>query len=310
MKKTAFLYAGQGSQHVGMGVDLYNKYPTFAKAIDAANSQLSFDLLDLYTNGPEDTLSRTLYTQPSMAAFAVGVTDILAENGIVPHAVAGLSLGEYSALYASGAVTAHQLIPLMSFRAAAMETACDGIECAMAAVLGIDREKLSAICQSVGDVCIANYNCPGQLVISGSAEAVEKASVLAKEGGAKRCLPLKVSGAFHSKFMEPAATKLQAYLDGIELEMPKTPTYHNLTAKPLQQGECLKDTLCKQVMSSVYMQDTIENMVADGIERFIEIGPGKAIAGFVKKTVSGVECYSLDTAEDVEKLIELFKGES
>ncbi len=309
MKKTAFLYAGQGSQHIGMGIDLYEKHPTFAKAVNSAQKHLDFNLLGLFKDGPEELLSRTLYTQPCMATFAVGVTDLLAEHGIIPSAVAGLSLGEYSALYAAGCFDIETLIPLMSFRAQAMETACDGIECGMSAVLGLDRDKLNELCNEVGDVSIANYNCPGQLVIAGKAEAVNKASELAKTAGAKRCLPLKVSGAFHTSLMEPAAEKLLKYFSNIEPGKAKISVYHNLTAKPLSEGESLKEVLRLQVMSSVYMQDIIENMVADGIERFIEIGPGKALAGFVKKTAPGIECYSIDSAEDLEKVITVIKEE-
>ncbi len=309
MKKTAFIYAGQGSQHIGMGVDLYCRYPTFAQAVDNAQKHLDFNLLELYTEGPEEKLARTVYTQPAMAAFAVGITDVLAENGVKADAVAGLSLGEYSALYAAGSITADGLIPLMSFRANAMESACDGIECGMSAVLGLDREKLLEICEAVGDVYIANYNCPGQLIISGKAEAVGRAAEQAKNAGAKRCMPLKVSGAFHTKFMEPAAVKLSEYFADMEFAVPKIPVYHNLTAVPTSEGESLKEFLRLQVMSSVYMQDSIENMVKDGIERIIEIGPGKTIAGFVKKTAPEVSCYSIDGADDLEKVIEIIKGD-
>ncbi len=309
MKNTAFLYAGQGSQHVGMGVDLYEKYPTFAKTVNKAQTLLDFELLQLFKEGPEEKLSRTLYTQPCMAVFAAGVTEILYENDIKPLALAGLSLGEYSALYAAGCMNLETLIPLMSFRAKAMETACDGIKCGMSAVLGLNRDKLSDICNEVKEVSIANYNCPGQLVIAGKAEAVDKAGELAKEAGAKRCLPLNVSGAFHTKLMAPAAKQLENYFINIEFSDAKIPVYHNLTAKPISVGDSLKDVLQQQVMSSVFMQDIIENMVSDGIERFIEIGPGKALSGFVKKTAPGVECYSIDSAEDLEKVIAIFKEE-
>ncbi len=305
--KIAFLYAGQGAQRVGMGVDFYEAYPTYRAVADEAASLLDFDPMKLCADGPAELLAQTSYTQPIMATFAVGVTELLRENGITPSMTAGLSLGEYCALYSAGALTFQQLLPLLAFRGKAMETACDGLDCGMAAILGMEREPLAEICRSIeGTVSIANYNCKGQLVIGGEKSAVDKACDLAKQNGAKRCMPLNVSGAFHTELMKPAADALCNYFKTLSFNQPSTAVYHNTTAKPLKEGESLADILTKQVMSSVYMQDCIENMVQDGAECFIEIGPGKVLGGFVKKTVPSIPCHSVDNIDDLKTVIELY----
>ena len=208
--KLAILYAGQGSQHPGMGKDLYERYPAFREAFDAAD--LDFDLRSVCFDDPEGVLNLTQYTQPCMVAFAAGVTAVLKENGVKADDLAGLSLGEYSALEAAGVFTAKQAVELAAFRGRAMADAAKGIECGMTAVMNLDRDALAKCCEAsaLGCVQICNYNCPGQLVIGGEKAAVEKAAELAKAAGARRCIPLKVSGPFHTRLMHPAGDALDA----------------------------------------------------------------------------------------------------
>ncbi len=310
--KIAFLYAGQGSQCVGMGADFYEAYPTYTKLIDDAQKCVDFDLKTLSFEGPIQTLSQTQFTQPCMVAFASGVTAVLKEKGIVPNVVAGLSLGEYSALQAAGVFTPQQAVSLAAFRGKAMESACDGIDCGMAAILGLDRDVLQDLCvkaSTLGVVSIANYNCAGQLVISGEKCAVNAVCVTAKEAGAKRCLPLQVSGAFHSSLMDKAALALNGYFKNLQFGNMQMPVYFNTTAKMLQKGQTIANLLELQVKSSVYMQDTIENMISDGVDTFVEIGAGKVLSGFVKKTNADVNVLAVSTVEDIQKL-EIFVKEN
>ena len=301
----AFLYAGQGSQHVGMGADLYKKYPAFTKVFD--NTSLPFDLKQLCFEGPEEKLAQTAYTQPAMVAFAIGVTDVLAEAGIRPDYAAGLSLGEYSALYAAGVFDAATAIDLVAFRGRAMADASAGLDVAMAAVLGLDREILAGLCTQAssngnGIVEIANYNCPGQLVISGERQAVEAASLSAREAGAKRCVPLKVSGPFHTRLMKPAGDALAAHFETVAFQPMEIPVIFNCLGDEKAPGDTIPHLLERQVQSSVFMEDTIRCLADKGVDTFIEIGPGKALSGFVRKTLKGVKPIAIETVEDIEKL--------
>ena len=307
--KLGFLYAGQGSQHPGMGADLYETYPAFRAVFDAA--QLDFDLKKLCFEDPEGLLNQTRYTQPCMVAFAVGLTAVLKEKRIVPDVAAGLSLGEYSALHAAGTFDAQTAINLVAFRGKAMEEAAHGVEASMVAVLGLEREKLQSACEQAserGVVVIANYNCPGQLVIGGEKAAVEQAAALAKELGAKRCMPLKVSGPFHTPLMAPAGDALAEYFKGIAFRTPEIPVIFNCLGKEKGEDESIQDLLVRQVQSSVYMEDSIRAMAASGVDALIEIGPGKALSGFVRKTVPEIPIYAVETVADVEKLLETLQA--
>ena len=303
--KLGFLYAGQGSQHPGMGEDLYEAYPAFRAVFDAAQADLEFDLKRTCFQDPEGILDRTRYTQPCMTAFAAGLTAVLRERGIVPAAAAGLSLGEYSALHAAGTFDAGTAVRLTAFRGRAMEEAAAGRESAMMAVLGLDREPLQAACEAASDlgtVVIANYNCPGQLVIGGDRAAVEKAAAIAKEQGAKRCLPLKVSGPFHTPLMAPAGEALEAYLQTVPLREPQIPVLFNCLGREKGDGDSIPALLVRQVQSSVYMEDSIRRMGELGLDGIVEIGPGKALSGFVKKTLPGFPVRAVETVGDVEAL--------
>lgn len=302
--KLGFLYAGQGSQHPGMGADLYKAFPAFREVLDAAQAEVDFDLKRTCFEDPEGVLNQTRYTQPCMEAFAAGLTAVLRERGVVPAAAAGLSLGEYSALHAAGVFDARTAVRLVAFRGKAMEEAAKDHDSAMMAVLGLDREPLRAACEAAADlgtVVIANYNCPGQLVIGGDRAAVEKAALLAKERGAKRCLPLKVSGPFHTPLMKPAGEALEKYFQSVPFAEPAIPVLFNCLGREKEE-DSIPALLVRQVQSSVYMEDSIRRMGELGLDALVEIGPGRALSGFVKKTLPGFPVYAVETVQDVEAL--------
>lgn len=306
--KLGFLYAGQGSQHPGMGADLYEAFPAFRSVFDSA--QVDFDLKQVCFTDPDGVLNQTRYTQPCMVAFAAGLTAVLQERGIVPSVAAGLSLGEYSALHAAGVFDAVTAVRLVAFRGRAMEEAAAGRETAMVAVLGLGRGPLQDACQEasgLGCVVIANYNCPGQLVIGGDRAAVEKAASLAKEKGARRCLPLKVSGPFHTPLMAPAGKALQAYFKSISFGTPTIPVMFNCLGTEKPESATIPDLLVRQVQSSVYMEDSIRKMASMGVDAMVEIGPGRALSGFVRKTVPEMPVYPVETAADVASLVQTVK---
>ena len=306
--KMAFLYAGQGSQHVGMGKDLYEEYEEFRKAFDAG--RLPFDRKTLCFEESGGLLNQTSYTQPCMVAFAVGMTAVLASKGILPDVCAGLSLGEYSALAAAGVFTAAEAIELAAFRGQAMTKAAVGIESGMTAVLRLSEEKLEACCKQAmeeepkaGLVQICNYNCPGQLVIGGTAKAVARASELAKEAGAMKCLPLAVSGPFHTPYMKEAGEALAEHFREIEFRSMQVPVLFNTLGREKMELDSIPDLLVRQVQSSVRMEQILRRLPKLGVDTVVEIGPGKALSGFVRKTLGKqVTCYSVETVGDVEKL--------
>lgn len=305
----AFLYAGQGSQHPGMGADLYEAHPAFRAVLDAAG--VDFDLKTTMFTDPDGVLNLTEYTQPCMVAFAAGMTALLAERGIVPDYAAGLSLGEYSALQCAGVFTAPQAISLAAFRGKAMAAAAAGRPCGMTAVLGLDREKLQEACRQAagaGVVEIANYNCPGQLVIGGEQAAVDQAAALAKELGAKRCLPLKVSGPFHTSLLAPAGDALREKFKETAFGAMRIPVLFNCLGREMGPEDTIPALLEKQVQSSVYWEDTVRRMETDGIDAILEIGPGKTLTSFVKKTAPGIQTYHIDIAADFETVAEQLKG--
>ena len=305
----AFLYAGQGSQHPGMGADLYEAHPAFRAVLDAAG--VDFDLKTTMFTDPDGVLNLTEYTQPCMVAFAAGMTALLAERGIVPDYAAGLSLGEYSALQCAGVFTAPQAISLAAFRGKAMAAAAAGRPCGMTAVLGLDREKLQEACRQAagaGVVEIANYNCPGQLVIGGEQAAVDQAAALAKELGAKRCLPLKVSGPFHTSLLAPAGDALREKFREIAFGAMRIPVLFNCLGREMGPEDTIPALLEKQVQTSVYMEDTIRRLAELGVDTIVEIGPGKALIGFVKKTAPAIKTYAVETCANLDALSAALKG--
>ena len=303
---TVFLYAGQGSQKVGMGKDFYDNYETYRDFVDSV--KLDFDFKELMFNGPLEKLSQTEYTQGCMAVHAAGVTKLLLENGIKPDAACGLSLGEYGALYAAGVFDAETYVNITAFRGRVMMEAAKGCQCSMSAILGLEPGVVKEECDacSNGFVTVANYNCPGQYVICGDENAVTDTEERLKARGAKRCVRLNVSGPFHTKYMEPAGAALREYLEKRELKKPQIPVALNVTGS-LYNGENLVDNLEKQVCNSVQLESDLRALINAGGDRFIEIGPGNAVSGFLRKTAKamGVEVSvaSIDSVEDFKKLI-------
>ncbi len=313
--KLGIVYAGQGSQRVGMGLDFYEKYDEFKSTIDNATDVVknvtAMDVAELSFNGPMEQLSDTKYTQPAMVAFAIGVTKLLHKKGIKADYTCGLSLGEYSALYEAGVLDESTILELIAKRGKYMAEAADGLDVKMAAVLGMDRETVFECCHKAnaemgGEKIVqpANFNCPGQIVISGDAVAVDKASAYLKEAGAKRILPLKVSGPFHTKLMKPAGDKLAKEFEAVDFRQPHSKVVFNCLGKEKTENDSVADLLEKQVQSSVYLEDSIKYMADAGVDTIIEIGPGKAISKFISKTVDNVKVYSIDTVEDFENTLE------
>ena len=310
MGKIGFVYAGQGSQVVGMGKSFYDNYQVARDVFD--NIDLDIDIKKLCFEGPLEELSKTSKTQPCMVAVAVVATKLLKENGVVPDYVAGLSLGEYSALNASGVLDDQMAINLVRFRGQAMERAAIGIESKMIAIIGLDRELLNEAvdeASNLGVVSIANYNCPGQLVIGGEANAVIKASELALEKGARRAIPLNTSGPFHTRLLVPASLELKEKFASVEFKEMKIPVVFNSSAKELEADESVAKMLEKQVMSSVYFEDSVRYMIANGVDTIIEIGPGKVLSGFIRKIDNTIKTYQVEDQTSLEKTLAGLKGE-
>ena len=285
----AFVFPGQGAQFVGMGKDLYENNPVAKEMFDKANEILGFNITDLMFNGTDEDLRQTKVTQPAIFLHSVILAKTMGDD-FNPDMVAGHSLGEFSALVAAGALSFEDGLRLVSARAQAMQKACEKTPSTMAAVLALPDAKVEELCASVteGVVVPANYNCPGQIVISGSIEGVDAACAKMLEASAKRALKLKVGGAFHSPLMEPARAELADAIAHTDFHAPKCPVYQNVNAEPQTDPETIKKNLIAQLTAPVRWTQTIQNMIAAGADTFVEVGPGAVLQGLVKKISSEV----------------------
>ncbi|MFB6320245.1 ACP S-malonyltransferase [Saccharicrinis sp. FJH54] len=290
----AFVFPGQGAQFVGMGKDLYDNYEIAKELFEKANDILGFRITDLMFEGTMDDLKQTKVTQPAIFLHSTILAKVMGEK-FLPEMVAGHSLGEFSALVAAGALTFEDGLTLVSKRAMAMQKACEAEPSTMAAIVGMDDEIVEAVCEATeGIVVAANYNCPGQLVISGSVEAVNAACETLKEKGAKRALVLPVGGAFHSPLMEPAREELAEAIKTTTINAPVCPIYQNVDAKPQTDPSAIKENLIAQLTGAVKWTQTVQNMIADGATSFTEVGPGKVLQGLVKKVDREMETASAE----------------
>ncbi len=306
MSKIAFIYPGQGAQYIGMGQEFYEQTETGKKTFDKASELLGFSMPDLCFK-ENDQLNITEYTQAAMVTVSIAMTKVLNELGVFADVTAGLSLGEYAALFAAGVMREEDAITVVRQRGILMQEAVPAGIGAMAAILALENETIEKVTKDIEDVWIANYNCPGQTVISGKKEAVDLACEKLKEAGAKRTLSLNVSGPFHSGMLVQAGEKLGKVLEGISLNTPSIPYVANVTADYVTDASKVRDLLTRQVSSSVRWQQSVETMIADGTDTFVEIGPGKTLSGFMKKISRDVKVMNIEKLADMEKAVEELK---
>ena len=292
----AFVFPGQGAQFVGMGKDLYDNNQVAKELFEKANDILGYRITDIMFAGTDDELKQTKVTQPAVFLHSV-ISAVCLGDEFCPSMVAGHSLGEFSALVAAGALSFEDGLKLVYARAMAMQKACDMAPSTMAAIVGLPDEKIEEICAGISKeghvVVAANYNCPGQLVISGNIEAINEACEQLKAAGAKRALPLKVGGAFHSPLMQPAKDELQAAIESTEFSAPKCPVYQNVDGKPHTDPEEIKANLIAQLTSGVRWTSCVQNMIADGADDFTECGPGKALQGMIGRIAKNVAAHGI-----------------
>lgn len=304
MGKIAFVFPGQGAQAVGMGKDVYESHEGARRVFDDADAALGFKLTDIIFNGPEETLKQTAYTQPALLATSLALYEAFREKGVTPDYVAGHSLGEYSALAAAGVLNYADAVRTVRARGELMEQAVPGGQGAMAAVLGAERGALADLCAKisaeVAAVELANVNCPGQIVVSGTKEGVQAVVEKGKEIGAKRVIPLEVSGPFHSSLMKPAAEKLGGVLAGVEMNAAQVPVVANVNAQPVSEPGRIRELLVEQVYSPVLWEDTVAWLIAQGVDTFVEIGSGSVLAGLIKKVDKTVKVVSVNSKEAIE----------
>lgn len=304
MSKIAFVFPGQGSQYTGMGRDFYENFDR-AKEVFAVADKVSGMSMEELIFQENEKLHITKYTQVAILTVELAILKVLQEKGIRSEVNAGLSLGEYGALVASGVMSVHDALELVVKRGAFMQEAVP-TGGAMTAVMGLDNEIIEKVCsETEGIVSVANYNCPGQTVITGEEDAVKRAAESLKEAGAKRCIPLKVSGPFHSKMLEKAGKKLAEELEKAEIQEIQVPYITNVTADYVTDKSQVKDLLERQISSSVRWQQSVERMVKDGVDTFIEIGPKKTLTSFLKKIAPEAAGYNVETIADLEKLLEV-----
>ena len=311
MGKLAFVFAGQGAQAVGMGKELAENFPIADKTFDEASEALGFDIKDMIWNGDSETLMITENTQPTIVTMSVAALRVLQEKGIKPDVVAGLSLGEYCALVAAGSMNFVDAAKAVRKRGIFMQEEVPAGKGGMAAILGMDAAEIDKNIEEFDKVQVANYNCPGQIVISGETEQVKQAADKLKEAGAKRAVLLNVSGPFHSSLLTGAGEKLEAVLKELTIEKPQIPYVANVDASYITEQADIMPRLVSQVSHSVRWQQSVEKMVENGVDTFIEIGPGRTLAGFNKKIAKAIgkelTTYNVATMEDIDKVVEALK---
>lgn len=299
MGKIAFVFPGQGAQAVGMGKDVYEALPQSRAVFEKGDEVLGFPLSKLIFEGPESELKQTVNTQPALVTASVAYLEALRDLGVTPDYVAGHSLGEYSALVAAGVLSYEDAVRLVRLRGQFMEEAVPGGQGAMAATLGADRAALSELCRSISEagnsVELANVNCPGQIVVSGTVAGVNEVVQRVKEAGGKRAIPLEVSGPFHSSLMKEAAEQLAAELQKVTFNAPVMPVIVNVTATPVTDPEEIRNLLVAQVFSPVLWQDSVEWLIADGVDTFVEIGSGSVLAGLIRKIDKNVKLVNINS---------------
>jgi len=310
MSKRSFVFPGQGSQQVGMGRDMYEKYPAARDIFDRANKALGFDITALCFGGPEEELKKTANAQPAILTVSVACLAVMRQMGLRPETAAGHSLGEYTALVAAGSLDFEDAVTLVRLRGQYMQEAVPLGEGGMVAVLGMETAIISDICSSLsgpeGVVEAANINCPGQVVIAGDNSSLEKAVALLSERGARKCLPLSVSAPFHSSMMRPAGEKLEASLSQVKIKDPEIPVLSNVTAGYHGKAAEIKDLLVKQVSSPVRWEECVRRMILDGTGIFVEVGPGKVLSGLVRKIDRDVEAKNVEDSLSLEKVLASF----
>lgn len=312
MSKIAFVFPGQGSQTVGMCKDLYDNYTCSRKVFEAADEALGFSISDMCFNGPEDQLRLTFNTQPAILTASVACAEVLKENGLSCEVAAGHSLGEYSALVLAGALDFADAVRIVRKRGQFMQEAVPVGEGSMAAVLGLESDKIVDICRTVEAECgeavqAVNFNCPGQVVIAGAVGAVDKALAALKEAGAKRAVLLPVSAPFHSTLMQPASKRLAEVFETVAFHDAKIPVVANVTATEVIKGEEIKESLIRQAAMPVLWETSVNHMIAGGVDTFVEVGPGKVLTGFTKKIAKGMTALNVEDEASLEKTLAYFK---
>lgn len=311
MQKTAFVFPGQGSQYVGMGKELAEEYPSAAAVLSTAGQALNLDLAELCFWGPEEKLMQTEITQPAILAVSMAIFELLKEKGFKPSYVAGHSLGEYSALAAAETFSLEEAVKVVAQRGKWMSEAVPLGQGTMAAVLGLSSDKVASICEmasNLGEVVPANFNSPGQIVISGDRKAVEKASRLAMKKGAKRVLPLAVSGPFHSGLMGEVGDKLSGLLDCVELKEPRYSFVANTTGEEISDTLKIKGVLVEQVRAPVLWQQSVEYLIREGVSLFVEVGPGRVLSRLIKKIDRSVQVLNVEDNKTFECICKVLEG--